>query len=405
MKKILCLLITATLMLTSLSTAFAKPNNTGKHNNQKSEKQFTQQQKSVKQTTQQQSSKIKASKQEFKIKGSSVIKYGKYKLPIKPITQGMGATVKFDKETGVLTVEKGLIKIVINFKNKTVTVNGVEDTTSGIFTAKNDKKMTVLIKYIAKALGIRVSVGKEKITVEVPGLNLPTNVTVTPVGGAVIANTLNSSSLYLTAAANIVAGQATGGKAELYVGSKLVAMDNVITATDSAISFSTADETPTNAELQAAVPTGGAITVKLYNASNKSVISAVVNPTLVVDYVAPIITGITSINYNQTNGKLNLIFTGAATVGDTVDVTKITLFDPTLGKIYQLTNTSGTGSIGVVTNTNTIEITLGSADKLTISGFGSAATLTIAIGSLLNDAAGNTSPNFTVAMLPVTMIY
>jgi hypothetical protein len=398
MKKILCFLITASLVLTSSSVVFAKQN----QSSNQSKKSVTEQE-----TTSKKDTKIKANKQSFKIKGAKVIKYGKYKLPISPITKGMGATVNFDKETAILTVEKATTKIVINFKEKTVTVNGVADTNSGIFTAKNDKKMTVLIKYIANALGVRVTVGKDKITTEIPGLNAPTLVTVTTVGNTVVANTLNNTNLYMYATANVVAGQATGGKAELYVGSKLVATDTSIVATDTTVTFTTSDTTPVNSELQAAIPVSGVVTVKLYNASNSAVVSAVANPTLTVDYVSPAITSITGAIQSVSGSAITIIVSGAGEVNDKVDVTKISLYDTTLNKTYQLTNTAGTGSVGVVSSTSQLTITLGTVDKQGLSGFGgSTVLLTIAPGSLLIDSAGNTSAvTATAQTIPVTIIH
>lgn len=392
MKKIISLIITATLVITSLSISFAKSNNAGSQTGE--------------QTTQKQNQKIKAKKQTFKINGSPVIKYGRYKLPISPVTKGMGATVAFDKATAVLTVTKGTNTIVIDFKGQTVTVNGAAVTDSGIFKAKNNKKMTVLIKYIAKVLGVRADVDGEKVVVEVPGLDLPTGVAVTPVGTTVIANTLNTTTLYMTATANIIAGQATGGKAELYVGSKLVATDASIAAADTSVTFTTSDDTPVNAELQAAVPAGGVVTVKLYNAANQSVTSTAANPTLVVDYTAPTITSVNSAVYNVAADQLIIVVTGAGAIGDLVDVTKVSLYDSTLAKTYQLTDTSGTGSSGVVSSADTLTINIGSADKLGLTGFGTTTVfLTIPIDSLLKDAAGNTSPSFTaIQNVPVTVV-
>lgn len=391
MKKIISLIITAALVCTSTSVAFAKSNNAGKKNNKPA-------------IHQQKQAKVK--KQEFKIKESPVIVYGRYKLPISPVTKGMGATVKFDKETGVLTVTKGSTTIIIDFKNKTVKVNGSEVKDSGIFTQTNNNKMTVLIKYIASLLGVRTEVDEDDVTVEVPTLAAPTSVTVTPVGTVVVANTLNSTSLYLTATANITAGQATGGKAELYVGSKLVATDSAIAATDTTVTFTTSDGTPTNAELQAAVPAGGVVTVKLYNASNNSVISAVTNPTLTVDYVAPAIASVTSAVYNIPGNQLVLNVVGASAAGDKVDVTKLSLYDSTLAKSYQLTNTPQTGSTGVITSENSLSINLGSADKAGLTGFGTTTVyLTVVVGPLLTDAAGNTSNGFTlIQTVPVIVI-
>lgn len=320
MKKILYFIITTMLLISFSSIAYAKPNNEKKqHGKQvKQEKQWKnkisdkkdREDEDVKvtevtttvnqnQATVYNSKKVnvkknyKAKKQEFKINGSPVIKYGKFKLPIRPITQGMGATVTFHKETAILTVTKAATLITIDFKQKTVTVNGVADTTSGIFNVKNDKKMNVLIKYIAKTLGLKADCNKDKVTVEVP-------------------------------------------KPDTKV--------------------------PTIASIQSAVynATGSAITIKVAGASDK---------------------------------------------GDKVDVTKISLVDTTNGKTYQLTNTVGTGSTGVVVNEETITITLGSADKLGLTGFSEVLLLNIAEGSLLSDAAGNHSIALAaIKNIPVTII-
>lgn len=48
-------------------------------------------------------------------------------------------------------------------------------------------------------------------------LDSPTNIVLTPIGSSVVANTINSSTIYLTAAASIKAGQAIGGRAELII--------------------------------------------------------------------------------------------------------------------------------------------------------------------------------------------
>jgi hypothetical protein len=387
MKKVLCFILAFALLFTTTETAFAKKHDNGKKN--KNEKTYEEKDFS------------KDKKQEFKIGESPVIKYDRYKLPIAPIVKGMGATVTFDEDKAVLTVVKDTTKIVINFKEKTVFVNVIKDEASGIFSAHNSKKTIVLIKYIADIFGVRCDFDDDEIIVEVPELNLPTNVTVTPVGTTVLANTINSTTLYMTATAKITAGQATGGKAELYVGSIKVATDAYIAETDTTVSFTTSDNTPTNAELQLAVPKGGVVTVKLYNVNNKVVTSTVGNPTLKVDYVAPTITGITSATYNAARNQIKLNVTGASAIGDKVDVTKILISDAVFGRTYQLTNSS----TGVVSSTNLIEINLGTTDKLGLTGFESSIMyLTIATGSLLKDTVGNVSAGFiTTITIPVTV--
>jgi hypothetical protein len=238
------------------------------------------------------------------------------------------------------------------------------------------------------------------------GLNAPANVTVTAAGINVKPNTLNSTTLYMLAKADITAGQATGGKAELYVGSRLVATDTFIGASDTTVDFTTSDGTPVNAELMAAVPAGGIVAVRLYNASGAFVTSVTGNPTLTVDYSAPVITGVVSGIYFPAEKKLYITVTGAAAVGDIVDVTKISLYDASLAKSYTLTNIPGYGSTGSIASSNTLIINLSSADKASLTGFeGSDVTLSIGAASLLSDAAGNFSVPFTAAItVPVTVI-
>jgi hypothetical protein len=381
MKRILCFIITLALITSTGAVAFAKP---------------------VK--YQEKSHKNYSEDQEFKYDDSKVIKYGRYQLPINPITKGMGAIVTYDKTTAVLTITKDTTTIVIDFKNKKVTVNGTEDTKSGIFTAKNSKKMTVLVKYVAQVLGVRVKIDKDKIEVIGSTLDAPTNIKITPYGTNVVANTLNSTTQFMEVTADIKQGQATGGKAELYVKTKLVATDAVITATNSAIQFTTSDLTPTNEELKALVPEGGEVTIKLYDASGK-VVTSKVELKLNVDYVAPTLTSFTSAVYMQEEGKLYLAVTGAGNIKDAVDVTKLFLYDATLARSYQLTG-SKNGSLGFVNSATSLKIYLSEADRLGLTGFGtSTMTLTIVTGALITDTAGNTSPVLVAPItLPVTII-
>lgn len=236
------------------------------------------------------------------------------------------------------------------------------------------------------------------------GLNAPTGIVVTPVGTTFVANTINATTFYMVATANITAAQATGGKAELYVGSKLVATDTVITATDTTVTFTTSDATPTNAELQSVIVQGGEVTVKLYNASNQCAIGKL-NGTLTVDYTAPTITGITSALYSVTYNSITLIVSGAGAVNDKVDVTKISLYSTALNKTYVLTNSESTGSKATINGQTIITIKLGSADVLGLTGFSSSnVVLSVAAGSLLSDTAGNTSASFTIVQtVPVTI--
>ena len=112
----------------------------------------------------------------------------------------------------------------------------------------------------------------------------PTAVTVTPVGGTVIANSLNQSNTNMTATATIIGDDATRGKAELYLEDKLIASDSSIASGDTQVTFDLGIST--NAELQAVITSSGTISAKLYDEAGNSSTSSVGNPTLTVDYEA-----------------------------------------------------------------------------------------------------------------------
>jgi hypothetical protein len=383
-KKVICIILMIALVLTSTSTVEAKEHK-NRHNGHNDI----------------QSTKDRSESNVFKLKDTQRISYKKYMLPVKPITKGMGAKVYYKSSTGEVKIVKGEVTIVINFKQQTVTVNGVVDNNSGIFTSKESKRTIVLIKYIARLLGAIVDQDDDDIIVTVPGLNAPSNILITTVGAVVKNNTLNSTTQYITATAKITPGQATGGRAELYVGSKLVATDTAISSNDNYVIFSTSDGSPTNEELRSIIPNGGLVTIRLYNANNISVISSNDNLTLAVDYITPTIGNILSANYDSGSGQLTINVTGATANGDFVDVTKLSLMDTVTGRSYQLTNVSKTGSTGIVVNGNQLVVTVGTVDKLGIAGLGSGPLyLTILPGALLSDTAGNLS---IVATAPVTL--
>lgn len=154
----------------------------------------------------------------------------------------------------------------------------------------------------------------------------PSGVTLTPIGGTVVANTLNTTNTNMTATANITAGEATGGTAVLKVGATTIATDTTIAAGDTTVTFSLG--TATTSALQAAVAAGGVATVTLNDAAGNEAVSAAANPTLTVGYTppsAPTGVALTSIggtivpnSLNSTNTNLTAVATiiaGQATGG------------------------------------------------------------------------------------------
>jgi hypothetical protein len=163
------------------------------------------------------------------------------------------------------------------------------------------------------------------IVVDTTAPATPTSLTVTPVGGTVVANTLNSTNTNMTASATITAGSATGGRAELLLGTTVIAVDNSIISSDSSLSFSLG--TATTSALQAALPAGGQLTVALYDAAGNLASSTAL--TLTVDYVVPtvaitadrsaLIKGQTSIvNFTLSESSTNFVAADVTVAGGTL---------------------------------------------------------------------------------------
>ncbi len=116
----------------------------------------------------------------------------------------------------------------------------------------------------------------------------PVSVTITPAGGNIRANTLNSTNTNMTAAATITAGQAAGGSAQLLIDGIVKAHDYSIAAGDTTVTFDLAKTS--NAELQSTIPVSlnaKTVSVKLFDAAGNDATSSVGNPVLTVDYTAP----------------------------------------------------------------------------------------------------------------------
>ena len=351
----------------------------------------------------------KWSKKEFKLKDSPVFKYGKYQLPLAPLVKAMDAEVEYDKDKAKLTITKDTTVIVIDFKEKAVFVNGVKDSKSNIFSSK--KKIngkTVLIKYIAKLFNYGLDIDDDEIIVEIPNYKYLSEIKLIPMstsGTDVIKNTLNSYSIALEASTKIKAGHPLGSRAELYVNSKLISTDKVILPTDTEVTFTTSDGTPTNSELMAIVPMGGEVTVKLYNEKNELLSSKTMREKLVVDYVPPTLTSIISVNYIPVADQLNITVRNAGAIGDKVNLDMISLFDTDLRKIHTLNSSSDKGSEGIINSSNSIVINLGERDQKALSNFGKTGmSVLIWDGSLISDLAGNVSPRMPLILLPVNII-
>jgi hypothetical protein len=329
----------------------------------------------------------------YRISESPTITFGRFVLPLTAVEKGLGASVVYSN--GVILVSKGNIVLEFDLNNKKVfvTTNAirVEDTTSGIFNTHDNRKIKTLINYIADKFGISINIKGDNIyIVTASSMTAPTSVVLTPVGGTVVTNTLNSTNQYLLAQAVITAGQATGGKAELYIGSRLIASDLAIAAADAAVTFTTSDGTPLPAELQALIPAGGKAYVKLYNSTGEYVISKIGNPELKVDYISPVITSLTAAEYYPEKNKIKLYITGAVSRNDVLDVTKVQVVDisPAVSKV--LTNSTTYDVMYGSMNQVVITIKLSDADAAALSTVGGDdVTLILLVGVVITDPSGN----------------
>jgi hypothetical protein len=111
------------------------------------------------------------------------------------------------------------------------------------------------------------------IVIDTIAPSAPSSLAVTPIGGTVVANTLLANNTNMTATATIVAGQATGGWAELILGSTTIATDVSIASGETSVTFNLGFSAA--ADLQAAI---AAVTVPftLFSKPKLSAASAVV---------------------------------------------------------------------------------------------------------------------------------
>jgi hypothetical protein len=170
MKKIAVIIVSAALLLSTV-VVYAKPGVSGNQDD-KVQTVTTSPQPATSPSPQPSASPapkpVKEKKVTFKISGSAVIKYGKFKLPIQPIVKGLGAVVKYTKDNSVITITKDKTTIIIDLKAKKITVNGVEDKNQKVFSSPDSSKTTVLIQYIAVKLGRKAEVKGDDVIIITP---------------------------------------------------------------------------------------------------------------------------------------------------------------------------------------------------------------------------------------------
>ncbi|MBB6217559.1 hypothetical protein HNQ80_003682 [Anaerosolibacter carboniphilus] len=109
---------------------------------------------------------IYSKKGNFKFDVPPVIKQGRTLIPVRAITEGLGAEVKWNGEAQEVTIEKDGVVIIFNLKTGIVLVNGEEkelDVRPGMI---NNRTM-VPLRFIAETLGLNVEYDKETGVIDI----------------------------------------------------------------------------------------------------------------------------------------------------------------------------------------------------------------------------------------------
>ena len=222
---------------------------------------------------------------------------------------------------------------------------------------------------------IAVTEGGGSVTFDKTVPTVPDTVTFSATGGTVTANTLNNTNTNFVATSTIVAGEATGGYAELLkAGSPFSTpiRDNTILVGDVSVSFDAG--LSSTSTLQTAFAATGELSVVLYDAAGNPATSTVANPTVTVDYVVPTITSVALgsdeyVNSTETGTGVNIVI---ATTG------------LENGRTVSCTITGTTGSVGPVTGAVTSNAVTIASTALTALADG-----TITATCNVTDTAGN----------------
>ena len=206
-----------------------------------------------------------------------------------------------DADTVIITadfIENDLIDLI---NQPEISIGSIVSATNMTKVGRNNKKwqftwnvpagndgnaaVTIAAKDAAGNANSASTSADDNVTRDTTAPTAPTAVALTPVGGTVVANALNTTNTNLTAQATITAGQATGGEAELLVGGVSFATaikDTGIVAGDTTVTFTA--NTANNVDLQTAITAGGVISVRVKDVAGNTSVSSVSNPTLLVDY-------------------------------------------------------------------------------------------------------------------------
>jgi hypothetical protein len=260
----------------------------------------------------------------------------------------------------------------------------------------NDAVLTLASPAASGSLG-----ANKAIVIDTVAPSAPTSLAATAIGGTVVANTLLASNTNMTATASITAGQATGGSAELLLGSAVIATDASISSGDTSVSFTLG--LTTTAQVQAAIAAGGVLTTRLIDlAGNTSASSTAVN--LAVDYVVPTV----ALTISRSSFKIGQTATVSVelsesssnfVVGDISVVGGLLSGFTGSGTTYSATFTPTNGSNAL---SGSLSIALGAFTDAAGNASSASSTLTLTIDTFAPDAPAvtGTSPIATRIATP-----
>ena len=178
------------------------------------------------------------------------------------------------------------------------------------------------------------------VTFDKTAPTVPTAVTFTAIGGIVVANTVNTTNTNFTGGATIIAGEATGGYAELLISGNPFSTpikDNTIADQDTLVFFDAG--LTSNTAVQTQITAGGVLSARLYDAAGNYIDNEVANPIIIADYIIPTFASVSL-------GADEYVNVSEATAG--VNIAIITTGVEN-GRTVSCTITSTTGNVGPVT--------------------------------------------------------
>ena len=178
------------------------------------------------------------------------------------------------------------------------------------------------------------------VTFDKTAPTVPTAVTFTAIGGIVVANTVNTTNTNFTGGATIIAGEATGGYAELLISGNPFSTpikDNTIADQDTLVFFDAG--LTSNTAVQTQITAGGVLSARLYDAAGNYIDNEVANPIIIADYIIPTFASVAL-------GADEYVNASEATAG--VNIAIITTGVEN-GRTVSCTITSATGNVGPVT--------------------------------------------------------